>query len=69
LTLRATTLPVVLAAHIAPDAQGIEIDGDAKVSRAAFGLTGTLRLGSDEVTVSLHLRVVPVGDPANAARQ
>ena len=68
LTLRATTLPVVLAAHITPDARGIEIDGEAKVSRAAFGLTGTLRLGSDEVTVSLHLRVVPAVEPLDEPR-
>ena len=59
LTIRSTTRPVRLAIVAAPNAESIEVTTDTTVKRSDFGLGGVLPFASDEVAVSLRLRLVP----------
>jgi len=61
LTLHGTTKPVTLRARIRTVDGQLEVDGEARLSRSAFGLGATLPLASDEVAVMLHVRATPAG--------
>ena len=62
LTLHGVTRAVLLKAQIVPAAAAgaFSIEGEARLQRSAFGLTTVLPFASDEVTIVLHLTVVPM---------
>jgi polyisoprenoid-binding protein YceI len=59
LTIRSTTRPLRLAIIASPNAESIEVTTDTTLKRSDFGLGGVLPFASDDVTVSLRLRLVP----------
>lgn len=62
LTLRGVTRSVLLKARIVPatTAGAFAIEAEARLQRSAFGLDAVLPFASDEVTIILHLTVVPM---------
>ena len=63
LTLHGVTGPVRLRAHVTASAGALEIAGETRISRSAFGLGATLPLASDQVTVTLRIRAVAAPEP------
>jgi polyisoprenoid-binding protein YceI len=59
LTLHGTTGPVRLRARITVSTGALEVDGETRLARSAFGLGTTLFVASDEVTVTLRIRAAP----------
>ena len=59
LTIRGTTRPLRLAILAAPNADSIEVNTKTTLRRSDFGLGGVLPFASDDVSVSLRLRLVP----------
>jgi polyisoprenoid-binding protein YceI len=58
LALHGVAGPVRLRARITATPGVLEVDGETRLSRSAFGLGTTLPFASDEVTVTLHIRAV-----------
>ena len=64
LKLRSVTRPVLLKARIVPeaDAAAVAVEAETLLQRSAFGLGAVLPFASDDVTIILHLRIVPISD-------
>jgi polyisoprenoid-binding protein YceI len=60
LTIRGTTQPVALSMHLAPGEEAIDISAETMLKRSSFALGGTLPFASDDVSVVLRLRVLPL---------
>ncbi len=58
LTLHGTTRQTVLRARIRPGDGALEVEGEARISRADFGFAPTLPFASDQVTVTMTIRAV-----------
>ena len=63
LTLHGTTGPVRLRARITTTNGTLEVDGETRLARSAFGLGASLPFASDEVTVALRIRAAPADTP------
>ena len=63
LTLHGTTGPVRLRARFSAATGAIEIEGETRLARSAFGLGTTLPFASDEVAVTLRIRAVLATTP------
>ena len=61
LTVRSVTRPVLLKARVVleADAVAVAVEAETRLLLSAFGLGGVLPFASDDVTVVLHLRMVP----------
>jgi len=63
LTLHGATGPVRLRARITAATGALEVDGETRLARSAFGLGAALPFASDEVTVTLYIRGTAAGPP------
>ena len=63
LTLHGATGPVRLRAHITATSGVLEVDGETKLARSAFGLGTALPFASDEVTITLRIRAAATAAP------
>lgn len=65
LTIRGATRPIELSMRLAPGVNAIDISGEAMLKRSSFALGGVLPFASDDVSVTLQLRVLPAPAPSS----